>query len=220
LVSRVHRYEWTALSCLVRHAPGIQVSPRLEQVFRRAHHVASWPIGSTNESGTMVCLSANVPAESAPRFLHAGAGMDELQRLGFAGAGLDLLHPVGPWITLSARDVVMRRYFRGRLVFIGDAAHSLSPQLGQGARLALAGAANLAAALERHPVADALAAYDRCQRNLAARFQYWSRWLTPVFQSQGRGALWIRDRVLPSLARLAPIERELSRLLCGPAEEG
>jgi 2-polyprenyl-6-methoxyphenol hydroxylase-like FAD-dependent oxidoreductase len=115
---------------------------------------------------------------------------------------------------------VLRRYFHQRLVFVGDSAHSLSPALGQGARLALAGAANLAAALERYPVADALAAYDQRQRGLVTRYQRWSRWLTPVFQSQHRSALWIRDRVIPLLARLAPIERNMSRLLCGTVETG
>jgi len=93
---------------------------------------------------------------------------------------------------------------------------SQSRALGQGARLALAGAASLAAALGRHAVVDdALTEYDRCQRTLATRYQRWSRWLTPLFQSNRHGALWLRDRMLPPLSRRATIERGCSECSAG-----
>ena len=47
----------------------------------------------------------------------------------------------------SYRDAVLRRWSRGRLVLIGDAAHSMSPQLGQGVNMALMDALALRDAL-------------------------------------------------------------------------
>lgn len=219
LVQRAHRYPWTALSCLMHSAEGASVGTTLEQGFRGPYHASSWPVGAATAAGQAVCVSINVPTAAAPRFADPDAALAELSRLGLDRcARLDSLRRTGAWIRLTCSDIVLHRYFRQRLVFVGDAAHSLSPQLGQGARLALAGAANLASALERHALPDALVAYDRTQRALAQRYQRWSRWLTPLFQSPFRGAPWLRDRIAAPLYRLAPIEHAMFRLLCGPGE--
>jgi len=221
LITRARRYRWTALSCLMRGSAPAPTAATLEQSFLGAHHIASWPVGVTAEGKALFCVSVNIPRQSATQFSHPGSGMAELERLGFArAAALAGLHPITSWIALSASDVVLRRYFHQRLVFLGDAAHSLSPVLGQGTRLALAGAASLAAALDQHNVADALATYDRCQRQLATRYQDWSRWLTPLVHSPDLTTRWLRDHCFPSLARIGPFERSLSRRFCAPLQTG
>ncbi|MBF6330101.1 FAD-dependent monooxygenase [Nocardia transvalensis] len=55
-------------------------------------------------------------------------------------------------------------YVRGRVALLGDAAHTMTPNLGQGANQALEDAVTLAALLDRHPVDTALTAYDRLRR--------------------------------------------------------
>jgi len=56
-------------------------------------------------------------------------------------------------------------YHRGSVVLLGDAAHAMTPNLGQGGGQALEDAIVLAAALRRAPdVATALASYDRQRR--------------------------------------------------------
>lgn len=214
LVKHQQRYTWTAFSCLMRNPADTPIHTTLTQTFHGAHHVSRWPVAQASGGGHTVCVSINVPAASVPQFSTTEHGIAELQRLGL-GVALQPLQAAAPWIALSCRDVALHRLYRRRLVFAGDAAHSLSPQLGQGARLALAGAAHLDQALSRHPLAEALAIYDRRQRRLAAGYQRWSRRLTPLFQSQCRSLYWLRDRALGPVSRLAPVERRLLRLLCG-----
>lgn len=221
LVAQQQRYGWTAFSALLRAPAGAAPRTTLEQCFRGSHHVSSWPVGPAQEGGEAVCVSVNVPAASAPRFGTPEQGWAELRRLGLAQCpSLQSLRLQGPWIALSCREVALHRLFRQRLVFVGDAAHSLSPQLGQGARLALAGALNLADALECGRVPDALHAYDRRQRALAMDYQRWSRRLTPLFQSQAAGVQWLRDGMLLALSRLGPVRHAALRLLLGPPGAG
>ena len=98
--------------------------------------------------------------------------------------GLD--DPFSP-IIYAYRDVALHRFVEGRVVFIGDAAHSMSPLLGQGARMALLDASMLAQALDSHDkLSAALPAFDQRARAKVAEFQRISRWLTPIFQSESR----------------------------------
>lgn len=86
---------------------------------------------------------------------------------------------------LTARygDVRMRKWHGHRLVFLGDAGHAMSPQLGQGVNLALADASCLARCLSEMPVDKALPEYSRRRGPVLRYYQFATRWLTPVFQS-------------------------------------
>jgi len=112
------------------------------------------------------------------------------------------------------RDVVLKQTSRDRVVFIGDAAHGMSPQLGQGVNMALLDAEALADALREHAdVAHALARYARARASHVAVYQRLSRWLTPLFQSDATWLGALRDRGFGPLARLPLARREMLKIL-------
>jgi 2-polyprenyl-6-methoxyphenol hydroxylase-like FAD-dependent oxidoreductase len=115
----------------------------------------------------------------------------------------------------SYGDVVMHRYHRDNLVCIGDAAHSMSPQLGQGANLGLIDAGVLAECLETLPVTAAFAEFSRRRRAHVRYYQFASRWLTPFFQSHSRTAAVIRDLAFPLIPYVKPAYREALRTVAG-----
>jgi 2-polyprenyl-6-methoxyphenol hydroxylase-like FAD-dependent oxidoreductase len=114
------------------------------------------------------------------------------------------------------RDVVLRTPWRGRTVFVGDAAHGMSPQLGQGVNMALLDAQALAEALrDETNLAHALARYARARRSHVAIYQTLSRWLTPLFQSDATALGSLRDRVFGPFGRLPLARREMLKILTG-----
>lgn len=102
------------------------------------------------------------------------------------------------------------------LAVIGDAAHSTSPQLGQGANMALLDAAALAHAL-RHSsdMNAALACYVRARRWHVRLFQMLSLAFTPFYQSDSVLLPLLRDRLVATVARIAPAPQLLASIVAG-----
>lgn len=113
-------------------------------------------------------------------------------------------------------DMTMRRRYAERLVFIGDAGRTTSPQLGQGCNLALIDATVLAMVLREMPsVPEALAEYARRRHVHSTFYSLASRWLTPFFQSDSRLAGTVRDLTFPLMGRIPYVQREMVRTLAG-----
>lgn len=103
-----------------------------------------------------------------------------------------------------------------RLAVIGDAAHSTSPQLGQGVNMALLDARALADALATETdLAAALAAYARRRRWHVRLYQALSLGFTPFYQGDGRLLPWVRDHLLGKVARLPFSPRLLAATVSG-----
>lgn len=103
-----------------------------------------------------------------------------------------------------------------RFAVIGDAAHSTSPQLGQGANMALLDARALAHALEtRSGMVDALNAYGAARRRHVRVFQALSLMFTPFYQSDSSILPFVRDRLVATVARIPPAPQLLASMVAG-----
>jgi 2-polyprenyl-6-methoxyphenol hydroxylase-like FAD-dependent oxidoreductase len=131
-------------------------------------------------------------------------------------AHLDGLESCEAFMRAKYRDVVMRTPVAGRLLFMGDAAHGTSPQLGQGANLALIDAATLCDALaETRGIDDALALYVARRRWHLHVYQWASRWLTPLFQSDRAWLGPVRDIMMGTFGRFPIARGEAAALMAG-----
>lgn len=138
----------------------------------------------------------------------------------------ELWPEIAPFLqTVTTHDqMTMARYSHGTLVrpwadgmaFIGDAAHRASPQLGQGANMALLDAYALIWALgQSGDVAGALALYARARRWHVWIYQSFSWAFTPQYQSDSRILPFLRDWMFMPLSRVPPVPRILSALVSG-----
>jgi 2-polyprenyl-6-methoxyphenol hydroxylase-like FAD-dependent oxidoreductase len=212
LVQRERDYPWGALFALLEDNTA-RFEGRLLQRFDGVEHVSLWPVGRlTPQASPRVALSWRVAIDApSPLLVTWKARVAEL-----CPDASTLLAPLTTLQMAGYREVRLKRFWRDRVVFLGDAAHATSPQLGQGAGLALGDALALAAALaQRREISDALEIYDAARRPLARRYQRLSRILTPVFQSGSRTLATLRDRAFPLLNLLPFATRAMTSVLDG-----
>lgn len=111
----------------------------------------------------------------------------------------------------------LSRPWEGRLAHIGDAWHATSPQLGQGANMALLDAYALVLGLERHPrnLGSALRAYTKLRGFHVRLYQSVSYLFTPVYQSRGNLLPALRDWIAAPLMSVPPAPALLAALVSG-----
>jgi 2-polyprenyl-6-methoxyphenol hydroxylase-like FAD-dependent oxidoreductase len=88
-------------------------------------------------------------------------------------------HPEGRW--LAFYDVVCHAWSSGRVALVGDSAHAMSPNLGQGACVAMANGVALAGAVTRsEDIPAALRAWERRERPIVELAQRYSAYYGAV----------------------------------------
>ena len=113
-------------------------------------------------------------------------------------------------------DVVMPQWHGDGIVVVGDAAHATSPQLGQGANLALLDAHFLQRALAASgSIREALQCYSGERRAHLRYYQWASRMLTPLFQSDQRILPALRDAFMGTVGRLPYVKTQFAETLAG-----
>lgn len=102
-------------------------------------------------------------------------------------------------------EVRLDRFDHGRLVLVGDAAHAMAPNLGQGANSALVDAAALADEIDRHDrIETALDHYSRRRLPAVTAVQRQSRRLGQLAEATHPLFRFGRDRLLVPLLRRLP----------------
>lgn len=102
------------------------------------------------------------------------------------------------------------------IAHIGDSAHSASPQLGQGANMALLDALALALALDRTgDIAGALPLYAGLRRRHVRLYQAMSFAFTPFYQSDSHLLPVLRDWLVGPLSKIWPAPQILAATVAG-----
>ncbi|HEY9106836.1 MAG TPA: NAD(P)/FAD-dependent oxidoreductase [Roseateles sp.] len=128
---------------------------------------------------------------------------------------LDGLHDAAQLREARYADVHMDRWHDGRVLAIGDCAHGMSPQLGQGANMALIDAHELAAEVVDGDWPQVFERYTRRRRAHLRFYGQASRGLTPMFQSHAVVAPWLRDRFFGWGGKLPYIHQQSIATLAG-----
>lgn len=112
-----------------------------------------------------------------------------------------------------------RRWADGKLVLLGDAAHAMAPNLGQGANSALVDAAVLLDELRRADgVSEALIAYQARRRPAVGKVASTAARLGALAEQTNPVVRWLRDRLLLPLANRLADEKAARAVLQEPAE--
>jgi 2-polyprenyl-6-methoxyphenol hydroxylase-like FAD-dependent oxidoreductase len=123
---------------------------------------------------------------------------------------LDHLDTIDDVLVNEVGRVRCRRFVDGRTVLIGDAAHAMAPNLGQGANSGFVDAAVLSSELARSAdQSAALRAYDRARRAPVARVQRNAERLARLAHVRSRQARRARDRLLAFTSRPSLVRRQV-----------
>jgi 2-polyprenyl-6-methoxyphenol hydroxylase-like FAD-dependent oxidoreductase len=195
-------YAWGAL-WFVADDPAQRFDGELYQVVRgarRMYGVLPTGRGPTSDRPVVsLYWSLKLSEHAAWRAAGLDAWKDEVRSFDPRIAPvLDQIGDAAQLVLTRYHSVRMRRWHGERVVFLGDAAHAMSPQLGQGCNLALWDAMVLADVMAAAPApAAALAAYTRARHHHLRHYQFMTRTLTPLFQSSSRALGWMRDLIMP-----------------------
>ncbi|MBN8501630.1 MAG: FAD-dependent monooxygenase [Sphingomonadales bacterium] len=193
---------------------------RLEQRYRAAREmIGVLPTGTRPGSGEELALFWSLPAGGYAGWLDRGldAWRDEVAQL----------WPDCMTLTEQITDpaqLTMARYAHRslaapaqlRLVHIGDAWHTASPQLGQGANMALldAWAVSEALRLTGDPF-EVPAQAIQLRRLHVSLYQAATAFFTPLYQSNAAAPAWVRDHLFAPASRFWPGKQIQAVLMSG-----
>ena len=208
-------YPWGCLWTAIPDREGIWTE-RLRQRYDSAHTMMGvLPIGhAPGQDGQRVAWFWSLPLTEVDAT--RAAGLDALKAKALAvwpdiARLLDEIRSFDQLALATYRDVAMTPWTDGRVLVLGDAAHGTSPQLGQGANLALIDATTIAYCLRKTSDVDAaLKLYEKMRRPHILYYRMASCALTPAFQSHSRVFAWLRDTFLVA-ARFIPPGGHITR---------
>ena len=213
-------YPWGALWCLLPQQAWPWPDELRQRYVGARKMIGMLPVGTAPHDATpRMSFFWSLPAHTFDDWRAAGAQpwLREIAAIWpQAREALGDVFDAGRLSRATYRDAVPRRWWRNRVVLTGDAAHAMSPQLGQGVNMALIDALALRDALRGHRGLDAaLQAYQQTRRSHVDIYHFWSRWLTPLFQSERDLVARVRDAAFLPLGRMPGGRGHMLRVLTG-----
>ena len=213
-------YPWGALWFVAEN--NNEITPKvLRQYLEGTHTMLGFlPTGREHHEKTrLTSLFWSIKADQVDSFRAQGLSHwknNVLKLAPHAEPILDQVRSIDQLLFAPYFDVVMRRPFQGNVIFLGDAAHATSPQLGQGCNLALIDAMTFANAMtQSNEIQSALKLYADRRRGQLQYYQWATRFLTPFFQSDSRTLGWIRDLTMGLSCKAPVISKLMISTMCG-----
>jgi 2-polyprenyl-6-methoxyphenol hydroxylase-like FAD-dependent oxidoreductase len=219
--SRVDRvYPWGALWCLVERGDWPWPDELRQRYVAARKMIGLLPVGTRpGDDVPRLSFFWSLPRSDFDAWQSRGmtAWLQEVADIWpHAGTRLQGVVESSQLARASYRDAIQKHWHRGRLALAGDAAHAMSPQLGQGVNMALMDAMALRDALREETGLDgALARYQRVRRKHVSIYHFWSHWLTPLFQSDYDMVARVRDASFLPLGKLPGGRGHMLRILSG-----
>lgn len=213
--ARVSRYPWGALWFIGQRAPEFDPQVLWQSVGSTRELTGFLPTGTADD---LLSLFWSIRLDRIEHW--RTSPLDDWKRKILslapqAEAFLTQIESHQQIATAAYHDVRMRQWHGDRVAILGDAAHALSPQLGQGVNLALMDASTLAASIAQHPLPQALARYSEKRRAHLRFYQFATRWTTPFFQSDILPLGWMRDIAFPIIQHIPPLRRQMTATMAG-----
>lgn len=185
-----HNYKWGALWTIVEDKEK-HYRNELRQVYGTTKNIAGLlPIGEdprSQEQSVSFFWSLRESRLDRWRQSSIEKWKDEVTELYPNTEGLMAkIHSHDQVVFTSYSHNTMPKWHDEQLVCIGDAAHAMSPQLGQGVSLGLYDAWSLNECLQNsNDIAGAFKEYSRLRKSHISWLQFVSKMITPMFQSSG-----------------------------------
>lgn len=213
-------YPWGALWCLLAQKDWRFPNELRQRYVKARKMIGVLPVGARHDDAEpRLSFFWSLPTEDFESWARSGVHpwLEEIRELWpEAHAQMDAVVDCNMLSRASYRDAIPSRWYRNRLVLVGDSAHAMSPQLGQGVNMALLGARAIRDSLRAcGSVEQALEDYVQCRRRHVSAYQFWSRWLTPVFQSRRDLVAAMRDLCFHPMGQVWGIRSLMLRVLSG-----
>lgn len=211
IATRVDRYPWGALWFIGKRTPEF-ADDCLWQCVGSTRELCGFLPTGTEEDLLSVFWSVRLD-EPLPSLEEWKANLVKL--VPKAERFLEQVESMGQLQRASYHDVRMKQWHGDGFAIMGDAAHALSPQLGQGINLALVDASVLAECLCELPLQEALEAYTFRRKKHVGFYQFATRWTTPFFQSDHLWLGTLRDLVFPVGMKIPYLRKEMVATMAG-----
>ena len=218
-------YKWGAIWATVELPESLNEQV-LRQWYNQSHQMFGiLPIGESVNSTKRLCsLFWSRPVETDTSLFGAGGTLDGWKEKVRALVGtvadplLEQLQSPDQFALATYTDIEMPAWHYDRVLAIGDCAHSMSPQLGQGANMGLVDARAIAQALgsgEAVHWPDIFSKYSEWRSEHLGYYQSASRHLTPLFQSSSSITPIIRDMALLAAQHIGFARKHAATTLIG-----